>query len=103
MKISSTQMFYFKVPLRKPENIKKRIAMPKIMHNLVILMDSSELAWNISVKGGNMCLNRFCIEEDAAFELSKVHLLQKYVESQGKGYKILTINDIAVENNLKTP
>ena len=30
-----------------------------------------------SVKAGNMCLNRFCIEEDAAIELSEVYNLKK--------------------------
>ena len=93
-------MFYFKVPPRKPENIKKRIAMSKIMQNLVVLMEPSERAANINLKGGNMSLNRFCIEEDAAFELSGVHNLEKSTQmfgnkSQGKGYKSLTINDIA--------
>ena len=52
-----------------------------------------------------MCFNRFCIEEDAAFELFDVHNLKKrfqYIEdkSKGKGYKRVTINDIA-EKNLK--
>ena len=46
--------------------------MPKIMQNLVVLMDPSKFAHNISLKGGNMYLNRFCIDEDAAFELSGV-------------------------------
>ena len=55
----------------------------------------------ISFKGGNMFLNRFCIEEDAAFELSGIHYLKKLTQyfgdkSKGKGYKSLTINDIAV-------
>ena len=75
--------------------------MPKIMQNLVVLMEPSEFAEDINLKGGKMCLNRFCIEEDAAFELSGVHYLKKYSgslkdESEGKGYKSLTINDIAV-------
>ena len=66
--------------------------MPKIMQNLVILMGPSEYADEISFKGGNMCFNRFCIDEDAAFELSGVHYLGKssgsYSEdkSKGKGY-----------------
>ena len=100
MKISSTQMFYFKVPPRKPENIKKRIAMSKIMQNLVVLMEPSEIAMDIEFKAGNMFFNRFCIEEDDAFELSGVHNLKKYQntndESKGKGYKRLTGDDIAV-------
>ena len=70
------------------------------MHNLVVFMDfccpqgektSSTCsdccfsiglstchgtAYNISSKGGKMCLNRFCIDEDAAFELSAVNYLK---------------------------
>ena len=50
--------------------------MPKIMQNLVFLMESSENAEVVSLKFGDMCLNRFCIDEDAAFELSCVHYLK---------------------------
>ena len=64
--------------------------MSKIMQNLVVLMEPSEFAHQMSVKGGNMCLNRFCIDEDAAFELSDVHYLQKYLQfpdkSKGQEY-----------------
>ena len=66
--------------------------MSKIMQNLVVLMDPSIFAHNISLKGGNMCFNRFCIDEDAAFELSGVHYLEKpsgfysEIEYKGKGY-----------------
>ena len=45
------------------------------MQNLVILMDASKTDLDISKKAGQMCLNRFCIDEDAAFELSGVHYL----------------------------
>ena len=54
------------------------------MQNLVVLMDPPEDTWNISSKAGNMILNRFCIEEDAAFELSGVHYLKKSSESELK-------------------
>ena len=54
--------------------------MSKIMQNLVVLMEPSEDAYCISLKSGNMILNRFCIDEDAAFELSGV----SYLESSGK-------------------
>ena len=47
------------------------------MQNLVVFMEPSYDAWNISLKGGNMILNRFCIDEDAAFELSGVYFFQK--------------------------
>ena len=49
--------------------------MSKIMQSLVVLMEPSEESWNTSLKCGNMILNRFCIDEDAAFELSGVNYL----------------------------
>ena len=50
------------------------------MQNLVVLMEPSKDAHNNSLEGGNMILNRFCIDEDAAFELSGVNYLQKSSE-----------------------
>ena len=46
------------------------------MQNLVVLMEPYEDAYQISLKGGNMILNRFCIDEDASFELSGVNYLK---------------------------
>ena len=40
-------------------------------------MDPPQIAWDISWKAGNTCLNRFCIDEDAAFELSGIYYLKK--------------------------
>ena len=54
--------------------------MSKIMQKLVVLIDPSRFAYNCSMKGGKMCFNRFCIDEDAAFELSGVHYFK------GKSY-----------------
>ena len=51
--------------------------MSKIMQNLVVMMEPSEDAWKTSLKAGNMIFNRFCIDEDAAFELSGVNYLEK--------------------------
>ena len=53
------------------------IAQPKTLQNLVVLMEPSDRARNISLKAGNMILNRFCIDEDAAFELSEVNYLKR--------------------------
>ena len=47
------------------------------MQNLVVLMEPSEDASDVSLNTGNMILNRFCIDEDAAFELSGVNYLKK--------------------------
>ena len=59
--------------------------MSKIMQNLVVLMEPSEDAFANSLKAGNMILNRFCIDEDAAFELSGVNYLKKYLSPTEKG------------------
>ena len=47
------------------------------MQNLVVLMEPSEDAYFTPLKTGNMILNRFCIDEDAAFEISGVNYLKK--------------------------
>ena len=47
--------------------------MPKMMQNLVFLMELPRKEYNISLKAGNMYLNRLCIDEDASFELSGVY------------------------------
>ena len=47
------------------------------MHNLVVLMDPSKDAWQTSAKAGKMILNRFCVAEDDAFELSGVYNFRK--------------------------
>ena len=51
--------------------------MSKIMQNLVVFMEPSEDAYDTPVKAGNMILNRFCIDEDAAFELSGISSLRE--------------------------
>ena len=58
------------------------------MQNLVVLMEPSDDAWDNSLKTGNMIFNRFCIDEDAAFELSGVKYLQKSSRKMlsGKSY-----------------
>ena len=47
------------------------------MHNLIVFMEPSEDLENISLKAGMLYLNRFCIDEDAAVELSGVYYLKK--------------------------
>ena len=59
--------------------------MSEIMQNLVILMEPSLDGDNVSVKAGNMILNRFCIDEDAAFELSGIHYLKEASWTMGLG------------------
>ena len=50
--------------------------MSKIMQNIVALMEPSEEARETPIKVGNMILNRFCIHEDAAFELAGINYLK---------------------------
>ena len=46
------------------------------MQNLVVFIEPSDDTSNISLKAGKLYLNRFCIEEDAACELSGVYYLK---------------------------
>ena len=64
------------------------------MQNLVVLIDPSIFAFDVSSKAGNMLLNRFCIDEDAAFELSEV----KYFKKGGPN-KVLRINTPDTRSN----
>ena len=63
--------------------------MSKIMQNLVVLIEPSEYSCVTPLKGANMILNRFCIDEDAAFELSGVSNLKKRSREKGRRYSIL--------------
>ena len=47
------------------------------MRNLIFFMEPSEDLENISLKAGMLYLNRFCIDEDAAYEISGVYDLKK--------------------------
>ena len=63
--------------------------MSKVMQNLVVFLEPSEDAFETSLKAGNMTFNRFCIDEDAAFELSRVNYLtnrQRSWKDKGKEY-----------------
>ena len=62
--------------------------MSKITQNLVVLMKVDDDAYTISCKGGNMILNRFCIDEEAAFELSGVY---SFVTSKKRSDRLKTI------------
>ena len=65
------------------------IVMSKIMQNLVVLMEPSEEAWFTPLKAGNMILNRFCIDEDAAFDLSGVNYLKEPFWHEGMGFSFV--------------
>ena len=55
--------------------------MPTIAQNLVLFIEPIKRKYDISPKSGKMCINRFCIEEDAAFEFSGVHHLDVSFDS----------------------
>ena len=59
--------------------------MSKKSQNLVVWMDPTQKAYETSLKAGKMILNRFCIDEDAAFELSGVNSLKKTSEDMKWG------------------
>ena len=46
------------------------------MQNLVVFIEPSKDASNISAKAAILFLNRFCISEESAFELSGVYYLK---------------------------
>ena len=52
--------------------------MSRIQQKITLLQELSENAFDISLQAGNMCLNTFCIDEEAGFELSGVYGLKKY-------------------------
>ena len=67
------------------------------MQNLVVFIEPSQDASNISLKAGKLYFNRFCIDEDAACELSGVYYLKSEEplritlkqKAEGKGKTIL--------------
>ena len=50
--------------------------------------------YDISFNAAKMCFNRFCIDEDAAFEFSRVWYLEHFVhleeDLKGRGYPMST-------------
>ena len=48
------------------------------MQNLVIFMEPGAFPFDISSKGGKMYFNRFCIDEDDAFELFEVRYFEPF-------------------------
>ena len=60
--------------------------MPKIMQNVVFFKDPTGSENDISLKAGNMNLNRFCIDEDASFEISGMSNLNKRSNQGNDGY-----------------
>lgn len=49
--------------------------------NLYVFFEKHENPSVTNVKAGNIFLNRFCIDEETAFELSEVNHLKKWYSS----------------------
>ena len=47
------------------------------MQNVILFLEPSDDAYNVSMKAGNSYFNRFGIDEDAGFELLGVYYLKK--------------------------
>ena len=68
------------------------------MRNIVLLIDPPKDGSDISLKAGNMILNRFCIDEEASFETTGIYYLNelekdysmvgRYDETKGTGYRL---------------
>ena len=48
------------------------------MQNVVVLINSIEEAYDISIKASNMYLNRLCIDEEAAFESTGIYFFKEF-------------------------
>ena len=76
------------------EGIQRIFKMAKVKQNVVLLIEPSGNDYNVSFKAGNMLLNRFCIDEDAAFESTGVYYLKsskkyRFVTAKGQSNYIL--------------
>ena len=76
--LSLTHIKFLVINIKHDHFKVKRIKMPKIMQNMVVLMDPPWKEFDFSSTAGNMFLNRFCIDEDTAFELSGVYDLDEF-------------------------
>ena len=69
------------------------------MHKIILLQEAPKNEYDISLKAGKRLMNRFCIDEDADFELSEVCSMHKssraitsQVGSKAKGKVISSQN-----------
>lgn len=72
--------------------------MKNTRQNIVVLRDIPEYANDISSKAVNMYMNRFCIDEDDAFELSGVFNLRK-TEKEDHNREMI---DLALQRSAET-
>ena len=84
---------------RKKESLSLGTSM--IMQNLVFLIEPPTDDFDKSSKMGNMFLNRFCIDEDAPFELFGVHELKKKSKRFGEDTMTEKISKIILGRTAK--
>ena len=52
--------------------------MSKTMQNIILIMDDPRCAYRTPQKSGNSFMNRFSVDEDAAFEIIGIHHLKTH-------------------------
>ena len=62
---------------RETENLYFEEKMSKFMQKIVLFIEPNDDAWITPLKIGNLFMNRFAVEEDAAFEVLKIFELEK--------------------------
>ena len=69
------------------------------MQKIILFIEPSEDAWRTPLKIGNLFMNRFAVDEDAASEILKIFELEKdpdwksSLEKQQKGTDLIVIID----------
>ena len=76
--------------------------MTENMKNIIVLIEPSEQSYNTNWKIANLYLNRFTIDEDAAFELLGVYYLKKCHEdfvNQPEEFRVQRKEKVTVMNS----
>ena len=67
------------------------------MQKIVLFIEPFDDAWKTPLKIGNLFMNRFAVDEDAASEILKIFELEKYPtsaeEGKQKGMDLIIIID----------
>ena len=61
--------------------------MSKNTQKIVLFIEPNEDAWNTPLKIGNLFMNRFAVEEDAASEVLKIFELEKTSSKMSNPYR----------------
>ena len=69
------------------------------MQKFALFIEPFDEAWFTPLKIGNLFMNRFAVDEDAAFEILKIFELEKYSNNmydEQKGMDLIIKNDYLV-------